>query len=223
MTRPLLLMVAAALACAAEPAPEAPPAAPTAPAEKPAEPAKPTLPLRRFLTVQGTVTQNGAPAAVGAEIAQNATIETGADGTAVFTLQPGSVIEVRPKSHLTLGSSARRRISVQLLAGTLWSFLPHGEASYEVATANAVAGVRGTIFYVEAPKPNETYVCACDGEVELEGGKNLPRNIESKMEHKSFLVRGKAKKAAIKPSKLRGHTKEQAEELAKLIEQTKQP
>jgi hypothetical protein len=115
----------------------------------------------------------------------------------------------------------RKTTSVKLLAGTLWSFLPSGQASYEVVSANAVAGVRGTIFYVEAPKPTETYVCACDGEVELQGGQALPRNVTSKFEHKSFLVRGKGKRAKVADSKVRGHTKEQAAVLLELVAQTK--
>ncbi len=228
MTIHRLLACALVLAtsCASEdseapaPAPEA--TAAPAPAPAPAEPPKPQKAPRRFLVVEGDVRLDGAPASVDQAIGDTAKIDTGKEGRAVLTLQPGSVIEVRQGSKLSLGSSPRKKTSVQLLAGTLWSFLPSGEASYEVATQNAVAGVRGTIFYVEAPKPNETYVCACDGEVEVSAGqKNLPRNVTSKMEHKSFLVRGNAKKAAMKDAKLRGHTKEQAAELEKLIEQTR--
>jgi hypothetical protein len=220
MRRQLLALCLAVTACVSD-QPTTPPAeAPAVPAPA-ATPPPLTKPARRFLTTTGAVTINDAPAMPDAVIPESATIVTDKGGAAVFTLQPGSVIEMREKSRVVLGSSAKKKTSVQLAIGTLWSFLPSGEASYEVVTANAVAGVRGTIFYVEAPKPTETYVCACDGAVELQGGQALPRNVESAMEHKSFLIKGKGKKAKVSEAKLRGHTKEQAAELAKLLERTR--
>ena len=144
------------------------------PGPAPVEPSTPVLaavgsilPAWRFLEVTGTVEIDGAPAARNMEIATTSTIVTAAGGNALITLGPGSIIEVRESSRLTLGASERKRTSVQLLAGKLWSLFV-GPADFEVVTNNAVAGVRGTVFFVDAEQENETIVCACQGAVELE-------------------------------------------------------
>lgn len=225
MTRPAHLVGFCALlllACANEPETAVADAAPTAPATSApaqAEPPPPALPARRFLLVDGTVTLDGQPATVGAEIGATAKIETAKGARAVITFGPGSAIEVRERSRVELGSSTRRKTSLQLLSGVLWSFLPMGQADYEVVTTNAVAGVRGTTFYVDARNPTDTFVCACDGEVEISTDGNLPRNVVSQDEHKSVTIKGKGKKAKLaeKKSKPMSHTPEQAAAIKSLI------
>lgn len=227
LRRLLCVAVTLVVACnSEEPEPAAPAPAPLpateAPAPEPAAPPAPQQPARRVVEVQGKVTLDGAPVTPDMELPATGTLETGKDGRALLTLGKGSIIEVRKSSKVKLGSSTRKKSSFELVTGTLWSFLAKGE-SYEVVTGNAVAGVRGTIFYVEAHK-HDTYICACDGEVELQAGAELPRNVVSEMGHVSTNVKGKGRKAKSKPAKLKGHTKEQAAALLeKLAEIDAQP
>lgn len=179
---------------------------------------KPALPARRFVRIEGEVKIDGKQATTDQEIPQVASINTGKASHAVITLQPGSIIELRPNTQVKLGKSERKANSLELLFGKVWSFLPKG-ASYEVVTENAVAGVRGTVFFVEADKKHHTYVCACDGEVTLAAGAGKPpRKVISHHEHKSFSVRGKKGKTS--PAKRRDHTDEQAQQLEALIAET---
>jgi len=125
----------------------------------------------RFLKVDGAVTVDGKAAAAGTAIGKTSTI-TAADGAhALITVGTGSIVEVRSGAKLTLGSSPRKKISVRLAAGQLWSFFG-GATDYEVVTDTAVAGVRGTIFFVDANQKDRTIVCACSHEVHLQGAGN---------------------------------------------------
>ena len=193
----------------AEPAPGAPPAGSDDAAK----------PVRRFLQVEGTVTMDGAPATVDAAIPETAKIVTGKDGRAVITLEPGGIIEIRKGSTVEVGKSERKDKSLKLALGTLWSFVPNG-SSYEVVTDNAVAGVRGTVFYMEAQGPKKTYLCACDGEIDLVGANpKLNKPLKSSMEHKAFMIMTKGKKQVARKAKRLNHTDEQKDALLPLMGQ----
>ncbi|MBI5511667.1 MAG: FecR domain-containing protein [Deltaproteobacteria bacterium] len=125
------------------------------------------LPAWRFIEVDGAVSIDGAPAARDQVIKPTSTIDVGAESSALITLGAKSIIEVREKTKLTLGASPRKKISAHLRAGQLWNFFG-GATDYEVVTDNAVAGVRGTVFYVNAEDPKVTLVCACSRGVHLE-------------------------------------------------------
>lgn len=182
--------------------------APTPTAEKPA---------RRFLEVKGTVTIDDKPATVDMPIGDKGVIVTGDDGHAVIALVADSLIEVRAKSRIELGSSERKTFSLKIVAGALWSFLPTG-TSYEVVTDNAVAGVRGTIFYVEKA-PKSTYICDCNGEVEIIAGK-VKKPVLFKSAHAHNAVRVFPKQSA--KAKRENHTDAQMAELLKVVPQAAQ-
>ncbi|MEK7703555.1 MAG: FecR family protein [Myxococcota bacterium] len=178
---------------------------------------------RRFLAVEGAVTVDGAPAAVGNAIGETSTIETAADGSAVITLEPGSVVKLRPSTKVTLGTSERKKLSVKLALGAIWSFLTPG-SSYEVVSPNAVAGVRGTVFYMEAEAAGATYVCACEGKVEMQtpDGKGFKKVVNSpKKNHKGFRFAQKGKKIKAKPAKRANHTDDEAATIMAHVEESK--
>ncbi len=179
-----------------------------------------TKPARRFLQIDGEIKLDGAAATVDMEIPMSATITTGPNGHGYFTFGPGSVIEIRKSSTLKIGSSNTHKDSLKLLAGALWSVLAPG-ASYEVHTHNAVAGVRGTVFYTEARNEKTSYICACDGKVDIEAAnpKNFKKTIPSKMQHKAFLVNNKGKGQAVKPFKRVNHTDQEKEALLAFLSQ----
>lgn len=170
---------------------------------------------RHFIEVKGDVTIDGQPAAAKMEIGLTSIIKTGANGRALFTLLPGSVVEIRKKSELVFGTSESRVQSLELLQGSLWSFLPEGMNDYEVRTANAVAVPTGPTFYIEAINGKKTYVCACDGKLEIlrrQGKTKKPlKKIKSANQHKAFMIlsRGKKGKTKAKKHKRMNHSEKQ--------------
>jgi len=203
---PLLCLLA--LSCAQgmdAPTPSAELAAPargaiaTAPAAPAAAPA-PVLAERRVLELVGQVTLNGQPAALGQAIGSTDTLETGAASRAVITLGKGSIVELAAQTKLALGSSARKKESVKLLLGQVWSLFD-GPTDYEVVTDNAVAGVRGTVFFVAA-EPKQTFVCACSHAVHMEAmgsAKPYAQEVVAKdLEHRGFAFARNGKKVAVR-------------------------
>lgn len=100
------------------------------------------------------------------------------------TLDAGqAVIAAGEAGHLLLkgpASFTARAAGVSLGRGSLLSSLPGLKGrGFAVATKTAVAAVRGTDFYVSVKGPRETYVCACEGRLEISGGaKDAPRPLK---------------------------------------------
>lgn len=191
-----VLLVVALTACS----PTAPPPPPTSPASAPvaaaaasapaSAPVVRAKPIRRFLKVEGDVKLDGKAVVAGDEIPATGKLTTAKGARAVLTLEVGGVIEVRENASVDIGASPKRKISLKLLAGAIWSLLPRGKSDYEVVTPNAVAGARGTTFFVTAQKDDLSMVCVCDGDVELH-----EQHVVTHEEHWGYRIAGKGKKA----------------------------
>lgn len=199
--RALALLVLLLVSCTKpEPevtAPAAPPPPPKVHVSPPPVPPKPG-PSRRFLVVEGHVTMDAKPVVAGAPIGETANIEVGKKSRAVISVQAGSAVEIRQNSRLTIGSSTRKKTSMKLLAGVLWSILPKGQADYEVVSPSAVAGVRGTTFFVDASTHGTTALCVCEGEVDLAPGGAKSHTIVSQHGHQGYLITGVGHHAKVK-------------------------
>lgn len=96
-----------------------------------------------------------------------------------ITLSDGSLLRLGPKTELVIGESrvstqgeGERRVSVKLMLGKVWSKVTTtfgGDSKYEVTTGNAVAGVRGTTFRVNAEADASTLVRVYSGTVAVAG------------------------------------------------------
>ncbi len=100
-----------------------------------------------------------------------------------LTLADGSVVRLGPLSRARLEIAAfgkspeERKVSARLLVGNVWANVAKavgGESRFEVKTENAVAGVRGTTFRVDAAHDKSVVVRVYSGTVAVAGGA-LPR------------------------------------------------
>ncbi len=123
------------------------------------------------------------PLKQGADVEIDDTLRTGADGKVKLTLTDQSVLVLGPESELVVEraefeSQERSRVSLKLLVGGVWAkvkkAIAGSDSTFEVSAARAVAGVRGTIFRVDAtplivgtrpPKIRETVVRVTEGRV----------------------------------------------------------
>lgn len=111
--------------------------------------------------------------AVNAAIFLNDTISTGSDGRAKVLLHDDSVLKVAPSSELLVsemvaGANGDHSTVVNLLKGRLRSVIGKKlgpQASFEVHTDVAVAGVRGTDFEVVAGEGGATAIRCFEGSV----------------------------------------------------------
>jgi len=133
-----------------------------------------------FRTPKGGAEQ---PLKQGADVELDDTLRTGADGSLKLSLTDQSVVVLGPDSELVVEraefeAQERSRVSLKLLVGGVWAkvkkAIAGSDSTFEVSAARAVAGVRGTIFRVDAtpliagtrpPKIRETVVRVSEGRV----------------------------------------------------------
>jgi ferric-dicitrate binding protein FerR (iron transport regulator) len=114
------------------------------------------------------------PLALGGTVYENDLVETTPGSKMELKLQDGSVIRVGPASKMLLKSAyfgangSEKKFTVKLFFGRVWSKvegLVGGNSKFEVETDNAVAGVRGTTFRVDAKTDRSVLVRVYAGSV----------------------------------------------------------
>jgi hypothetical protein len=112
------------------------------------------------------------PLAKGAALAIGDAIRTGEKSRLEVTLQDGSRIRLGSASKATLREGQfkgdERQVGVTVWAGRLWAKVAKklgSDSKFEVETANAVAGVRGTSFTVIANQDSSALVRVYSGTV----------------------------------------------------------
>ncbi len=117
---------------------------------------------------QGT---NETEAFIGMKVSEGDTLETLEDSLAVIRLAEGTEIKMRESTVLSLDSLGRQ-VSVNLTKGGVFSRVYRQAVDrYDVRTQNAVAGVRGTEFFMAFGKTidekPDVWLCVNEGSVEV--------------------------------------------------------
>lgn len=149
----------------------------------------------------GALTVDGKAVGVGSELR---------DG-AVAVLDAGrAVLELGDEGRLKLTGPAEFKVgarAVSLTKGSLLSVLTKLKGAFSVRTPVAVAAVRGTEFFVEARADGRTYLCLCEGVLEVTGmpGTGYRKTIRSK-HHGSYIFSQHGKRLDRGPWKMESHS-----------------
>ncbi len=117
--------------------------------------------------------------AVGSAVFQGDVLETQKRTRLEVKLADQSVLRLGPSSKVTVQAAAfgktveERKVSAKLLVGKIWANVAKavgGEQRFEVQTENAVAGVRGTTFRVDAATDRSVVVRVYSGTVAVASG-----------------------------------------------------
>lgn len=138
-----------------------------------------------FLAGEATRTAGGKaePLAVGRSVYQGDVLETQRRTRLEVKLADGSVVRLGPSSRAEVQAAAfgktveQRNVSAKLVVGKVWANVAKavgGEQRFEVKTENAVAGVRGTTFRVDAATDRSVVVKVYSGTVAVASGP-IPR------------------------------------------------
>ena len=138
-----------------------------------------------FLAGDATRTAGGKAEKLGAGSAVHAgdVLETGRRTRLEVKLADESVLRLGPASRVRVeeasfgGSAEDRKVGAKLLVGKIWANVAKavgGEARFEVRTENAVAGVRGTTFRVDAATDRSVVVKVYGGTVAVAAAR-VPR------------------------------------------------
>jgi hypothetical protein len=121
--------------------------------------------------------------AMGTAVYQGDVLETQKRTRLEVSLSDGSVVRLGPSSRAEVQAAAfgktveERNVSAKLLVGKVWANVAKavgGEQRFEVKTENAVAGVRGTTFRVDAANDKSVVVKVYSGTVAVASGP-IPR------------------------------------------------
>lgn len=115
---------------------------------------------------------------VGATVASGDVVTTGANGLLELTMPDKSAVRVGSSSQLAVeklkfDEAGERSFGARLSFGSVWSKVSTvlgGDAKFEVTTDNAVAGVRGTTFRVDARADKSVVVSVFAGSVAVGKG-----------------------------------------------------
>jgi hypothetical protein len=138
--------------------------------------------------------------AVGSAVREGDVVETRRRTRLEIALADGSLVRLGPGSRATLetatfGSAPEdRRVSARLAVGAVWANVARavgGESRFEVRTANAVAGVRGTTFRVDAARDASVVVKVYGGAVAVSAGP-VPRPAQPQPKPERKQVEGPA-------------------------------
>jgi len=134
--------------------------------------------IARLTMIVGEVqiSRNGNPmvATPASTLIQSDTIQTGPGAKAEIQLDEGSVVRVGPSTQFALSGYAylngNRSTNLNLTQGNMSMRVTKltGDSDFQVSTVTAVAGVRGTFFYVNFdPKSKELGVAVYNGAVSV--------------------------------------------------------
>jgi hypothetical protein len=127
------------------------------------------LPTVTYL--EGDLSIDGVAAQVGDIVPAGALLVTGGSSIAEIEFNTRNVIKLAEKTSLVF-NPGNLQTGSELRQGALTLVLKkiapgaNGQA-FRVRTASAVAGVRGTSFFIKVESDTRTYVCACNGDVEV--------------------------------------------------------
>ncbi|HEY6967978.1 MAG TPA: FecR family protein [Candidatus Angelobacter sp.] len=117
------------------------------------------------------------------------TVITTEGGRILLRLEDGSQILVNEHTRLTLKQPATGNWQrLQLFLGRIKAEIQKrlgGSPPFQIGTPSAVISVRGTRFYVDVNRHNETQVSVEEGEVELANAQGIGKPVIIKAGHKS--------------------------------------
>ena len=178
--------------------------------------------------IEGDVSMNGSPASVGDEVLPGAVLATAKDSICqivfnaknIVHMAAGTTLRFDPRG-LSLGATLQNG-AVAMVLRKLNPFIsanPADELRFTIRTSTAVAGVRGTCFFVAVEDDNNTYVCACNGVIHLEGsGGQFTQNLASS-HHAELRVTRSASGISVHSAPLLYHTDGDVEEIAARIDE----
>jgi hypothetical protein len=128
-----------------------------------------------IIYLEGDVTLNGAPASVGDAVKAGDTLQTAADALCEIVFNARNIIHMAAGTGLTFdpgqlsrGATLQKGAIAMVLRNL--AVLQGSKVRFSITTSTAVAGVRGTCFFVKVEDTNNTFICCCNGAIHLEGG-----------------------------------------------------
>ena len=183
------------------------------------QPGEPAILKARVAGVTGDVQVNGEAATVGRLLQHGDRLTTGAGARLDLVLQKRGGLTLRENSELILELEPNK-IDLKLGRGDLLSSFHRVPASQNVSvvTPTAIAGVRGTHFFVKVHHDDHTYICTCNGRVHKQGHGHAEGEVVEAVHHKAFDFKRNDGKVVRGDAEMLHHEDSHMERNARLIE-----
>lgn len=166
--------------------------------------------------LRGQVQLNGQAATPQSVISPKDTISTGASSQIIFVVGKDAFL-MRENSTLTLSGSDVAVHTLRLVTGALLSVF--GKSEHELVVPTGSIGIRGTGVYAEA-RPEQSYVCACYGIIEISAAGTLQRERVESRHHDAPRYIADAGADRIIPAPVINHTDEELMLIEALVGRT---
>jgi len=175
-------------------------------------------------SISGQVSVNGKTASIDQVVKDGDTLVTGKEGKCDIVFSGKNIIRLFDNTKTTLSLDKEKKL-VEILKGTLATMVNNLSGNdksyaYTVKTPIAIAGVRGTVFFVKVEDPENSYICLCNGKMDvIPMGDCTPEHLTAKHHNAlSMTVNGKTIKSS--PAKMLYHTDRELESMASEINET---
>ncbi|MFW5688922.1 MAG: FecR family protein [Spirochaetota bacterium] len=142
--------------------------------------------------LQGDVRINGRAADFGQQVALGDWVQTGPRGSVEIVFERANVFRLGSNTVAVLNIGQSRQ-EVDLKHGSMAAVFERvrtlaGRGTFDIQTPTGVGGVRGTSFFLRVVDGDTTYVCTCNGTLELSpfGRDSF---LESAAQHSAYYFR----------------------------------
>jgi hypothetical protein len=121
---------------------------------------------------EGEVLIDNRPAEIGQEIALGAAVQTGESSLCIIVFAGKNIFRIQEQTHAILeidedrGAVNLKRGAMAAVFSKLQTLSDTG-GIFRLQTPTAMAGVRGTAFFIKVEDENNTYICTCNGQLGL--------------------------------------------------------
>jgi hypothetical protein len=129
-------------------------------------------------------------------LVQDSTLRTGASSRVIVELDDGTVLRVGPNTQIELSgynyNNGARNTDVDLTAGSVALRVTRlsGDSSFSVSSVTAVAGVRGTSFFMEVDEEEDVDIAVYQGAVGITSSRTIQATPEGQEANPDVVVQG---------------------------------
>lgn len=143
--------------------------------------------------LEGDVRINGVLADFGDTVAFGDRVQTGPDGSIDIVFDRNNIFRLGSNTVAVIEIGATRQ-KVDLQFGTVSAVFNRlrtlaGDGTFGVTTQTVAGGVRGTSFFFRVLDRDTTYVCVCNGALELDPNGDLDPFVNSAVAHSASYFR----------------------------------
>jgi hypothetical protein len=168
--------------------------------------------------LEGEVTIDGIEAELGQDVPPGSTVRTGANSLCEVVFRGRNIFQVQENSVAVIDLGAQSS-SVELTSGGIAAVLDRlgRKGEFAIRTPAAVAGVRGTIFFVQTESPTSTFICTCNGRLSITNTPTGRADTVRARHHKGYRYRRLGDEVSRAAAGMAYHDDPQMERLAAKI------